>query len=492
MALGSARSSSESISSGNDESPVVSQHPIASLTTRDLFFLTALFLVESSVVGILISMHMKGERMFTTFLSSRPGVVFMCAGVTLLLGGVAVVRRYLQNKQSPSRQFRLIVTMNLVTVLLMLLTGEMMIRVSARDSLEGETLGNKELLPKNWNTVTLRNRQLLDETLARLTYLIYDDRLGWTVGPSRRSANGLYYSSSEGVRAPREGVSFAQLTKQTRIALVGDSFTFGEDVAYEDTWGSRLENALGDEFQVLNFGVGSYGLDQAFLRYSEDVRAWKPKIVILSLISADVRRTMSVYPFIAAPHWQIPFSKPRLILRDGVLKKLNVPPLPPQAIFSKGSISELSYLEYDEGYNQSHWPSGAAQVSYLARAVMTWFPRWVPVGSDVRNDALVTVNASIIKAFVQSVVEIGAVPMVVYFPREELTKPQSSLPLGKRVLQHAGVPYTDVTSCLLELEPRDRFAPGGHYSPEGNAAVTKCLIKDVRESIAHIGFSGAS
>lgn len=492
MASDSTCSSGESTLLGNDRSTVSPPDSSSSLTNRDLFFLGSLFLAELSGAAILIAMHMKGERLFTTFLSSRPGVVLVCAGVTLFLSGAVIVRRYLGNKQVPSRQFPFIVTMNLVTVLLMLLSGELTIRALTRPSLEGEVLGKQDLVPKNWHAVAHRNRQLLDKAGERLTYLVYDDRLGWTVGSNRRSANGLYYSSSEGMRASGEGISFAEPTRQTRIALVGDSFTFGEDVAYEDTWGFLLEKALGEEFQVLNFGVGSYGLDQAFLRYREDVRAWNPKIVILSLISADVRRTMSVYPFIAAPHWQIPFSKPRLILRDGALMQLNAPALPPQEIFSKGAISELPFLEYDGGYHRSQWLQDAAQVSYLARAVMTWFPRWEPVSSDVTNDALMTVNASVVKAFVQSVTEIGAVPIVVYFPREELSKPQLSLSLGKRVLQHAGVSYTDVTPCLLELEPQARFAQGGHYSPGGNAAVTKCLINDVREAVTRIGSSRPS
>lgn len=178
MALDSARSSRESGSTGNDGSTVGSQQPSALFMNQELFFLASLFLVELSVAGILIAMHMKGERIFIVFLSSRPGVVFLCAGVTLLLGGVAVVRRYLENRQAPSRQFRLIVTMNLVTALLILLMGEVLVRVSARDSLEGEVLGKKELVPKNWNAVMLRNRQLLDEAGARLTYLVHDDRLG--------------------------------------------------------------------------------------------------------------------------------------------------------------------------------------------------------------------------------------------------------------------------------------------------------------------------
>ncbi|UVT16979.1 MAG: SGNH/GDSL hydrolase family protein [Nitrospira sp.] len=287
-----------------------------------------------------------------------------------------------------------------------------------------------------------------------------------------------------GTACAPEGVSLTTVTERTRIALVGDSFTFGEDVAYEDTWGHLLEQALGSDAQVLNAGVGSYGLDQAFLRYNEDVRRWSPKVVILSFISADVVRTMSVYPFIAAPHWQIPFSKPRLVLRDGGLHTLNIPPVAPEAIFSKGSISELPFLEQDKGYIDSQWLQNSAQLSYLARAFMTLFPRWSPVLSDVSDETLVTLNASILKAFIGSVSETGAIPMVVYFPREELERPNLSLPLGKRVLQHAGIDYTDVTPCLLEVEPNNRFALGGHYSPKGNAAVTKCLTEVVRQAVA--------
>jgi len=48
---------------------------------------------------------------------------------------------------------------------------------------------------------------------------------------------------------------------------VGDSFTFGQEVTYEESWGYLLEKALGSEFQVLNFGVAMYGVDQAYLRY---------------------------------------------------------------------------------------------------------------------------------------------------------------------------------------------------------------------------------
>ena len=86
---------------------------------------------------------------------------------------------------------------------------------------------------------------------------------------------------------------------------------------YEETWGHYLEKALGSEFQVSNFGVPGYGVDQTYLRYEKDARMWNPKIVIFGLISHDVERTMFVYPFLALPEWNTPFSKSRFILREG-------------------------------------------------------------------------------------------------------------------------------------------------------------------------------
>jgi hypothetical protein len=185
--------------------------------------------------------------------------------------------------------------MNLVTVFLILITGEIAMRIVTRSSPEGETLGSTVLRPKNWETFALHNRKLLERGAGDLSYLVYDNLMGWTVGPNRRSANGLYFSSAEGIRAPHVGVSFAKLTKETRIALVGDSYTFGEEVRYEDTFGYLLEKALGPEFQVLNFGVVGYGVDQAYLRYEKDIRQWKPKVVIFNFIAADLDRSLTVY-----------------------------------------------------------------------------------------------------------------------------------------------------------------------------------------------------
>jgi len=273
---------------------------------------------------------------------------------------------------------------------------------------------------------------------------------------------------------------------------VGDSFTFGQEVAYQDTWGYLLEKALGSEFQVLNFGVPGYGVDQAYLRYQKDVRIWKPKIVIYGFMSHAVMRTMIVYPFLSLPNWNFPFSKPRFIFGDAELKEINVPALAPEIIFSKGSISELPFLGYDRGYKQSDWQESLSHLPYLARLFVSQFPRWSEVNPDVSDEALVSVNASILKAFVRSVAQSEAIPIVVYLPQGiEFTGPSSSLPIGKRVLHETNIAYTDLTPCLLELNPADRFVPSGqHYSPQGNATIANCLRSVVNEALAVPTFGG--
>ena len=459
-----------------------------------LFFLASLFLGELSIMAIVMAIHMKGERPFAVFLSSKSGIVFLLAIVVSLIAVAFIICQYLASKRSQLSHFRLIVTMNLITMILILITVEVSLRLISHSVKEGEAINDTVLLPKKWDKIASHFRERLTPTGNPITfsggwdpktsysYVVYDDLLGWTIGPNRRSAHSLYASSSEGIRAPHKDVTFAEATGKMRIALVGDSYTFGEEVAYEQTWGYFLERALGPGFQVLNFGVPAYGLDQAYLRFEKDVPMWKPNIVILGFISHDLMRTMSVYPFIRFSTWELPFLKPRFILRDGVLKRVNVPPVAPEAIFSRGSISELPFLDYDSGYKPGDWKKSLYHHSALARLFVSWFPRWSVKSSDVSDQATVSVNASILKAFIRSATQMGAIPIVVYFPQEELQAPNPNS-TGKLLLREADIPSTDPTPCLLELNSADRFLIN-HYSPQANEKVAKCLKDVVVQNLA--------
>ena len=303
-------------------------------------------------MAIAMAIHMKGERTFAVFLSSKPGLVFLLAISISLVAGALIIYEYLASKRSQSSHFRLIVTMNLITGILVMITVEVSLRLISHSVKEGEAVNGTVLLPKRWENVAMYFRENPTLRSNPYPYVVYDDLMGWTIGPNRRSAHSLYASSSEGIRAPHKDVTFAEATGKMRIALVGDSYTFGEEVAYEQTWGYFLERALGPGFQVLNFGVPAYGLDQAYLRFEKDVPMWKPNIVILGFISHDLMRTMSVYPFIRFSTWELPFSKPRFILRDGVLKRVNVPPVAPKPSFRGDRFLSFPFLTMIAATNQ--------------------------------------------------------------------------------------------------------------------------------------------
>lgn len=114
----------------------------------------------------------------------------------------------------------------------------------------------------------------------------------------------------------------------TRIALLGDSFTFGSGVPVEDIFATVLENLLNEStgnaepaFEVLNFGVGAYTTRDEAAVLQHKALAWRPDLVMIAYVLNDPQ----IDP-VQPPHYQ--FQKPRLwqysyLLRYVALKKTN-------------------------------------------------------------------------------------------------------------------------------------------------------------------------
>ena len=456
---------------------------VAAKTT--LLLLACLFLFELALILMVMAIYMKAERSFPTFLASKPGIVFLLAIGLLLLAGAIITYQYLATPQLHMRHLRSIVIINLVTTALLLLTVEITLRAKSVSSQEGEVLFGTVLRPLNWPKVALHYRGLIDHQSGQLSYLVHDDTLGWTVGPDKKKVDGLYSTDSNGIRISHSEMGFTKLGRKTPIALMGDSHTFGQEVAYEDTWGYMLEKSLGAEFQVLNFGVPGYGMDQAFLRFERNVRSWKPRILVYALNSGAINRALIVYPFFSRPDWNLPFSKPRLILQDGEVKTINIPALSGETIFIQPSVLDLPFLKYDIGYKQSDWQHKPYHFSYLARLFVSRFPRWSLVSPAVSDEALLSLNISILRAFVRSAEQSGVIPIVVHLPQPPEVERPALTRIGKQVLEKAHIQYVDLMPCLLKLNPADRLVPSGdHYSPHANAAIANCLRNAVNESIA--------
>jgi hypothetical protein len=90
-----------------------------------------------------------------------------------------------------------------------------------------------------------------------------------------------------------------------RIAFMGDSMIEAFQVPFEKTAGQVLENKLNRiltpendrNFEVLNFGVGNYGLGQMFLIYKEIASKFQPDYVLVFLNDYLLERTIEFQRF---------------------------------------------------------------------------------------------------------------------------------------------------------------------------------------------------
>jgi hypothetical protein len=404
----------------------------------------------------------------------------------VLAAGTYLGVSYRRSRGPGQKTFTFTLVANLMAVLPLLLAGEIAVRlISVRTSL-GPTVAGTRLLPRSWEVTRLRNAQLLQSAPPETGYFVGDTLLGWTVGRSRSGKGGMYLSSTEGIRSPRQGMSYADNRAPQRVALVGDSFTFSFEGPFEDSWGAALDSALGARAVVLNFGVDGYGVDQSYLRYLRDVRPWHPNVTVFGFIQHDFTRTQSVYAFITFPEWGYPFSKPRFVLRAGKPALQNTPLVSAEAIIRKASVTDLPFLGLDAGYDPAEWQWHPWYASYLLRYLTSRFPRYPLERPEFSETARVRVSTALLRDFVQSATADGTIPILVYFPaRSDFDEPGlSAKDSVLAALRASGIPTVDLTSCVAAVGRPQVFIPGRpHYAGAANRAVARCLLPKVQQAL---------
>lgn len=91
-----------------------------------------------------------------------------------------------------------------------------------------------------------------------------------------------------GFRGPEPG---PETPASVRIVALGDSVTFGNDLAWEDAWPSALQHRLrvpGRGIEVLNLGLGGYDTQQEVATLEDLGLALRPSVVILGYCVNDV------------------------------------------------------------------------------------------------------------------------------------------------------------------------------------------------------------
>jgi len=157
--------------------------------------------------------------------------------------------------------------------------------------------------------------------------LIPDSLLGWAPNPIFKSSDGLYVYNRNGIRT-RNILDEIPPKNKLRIAIFGDSYSHGDEVAFENTIGNYLEELLNQSkinAEVINFAISGYGIDQAFLRWKLIDEQFNPDIVILGVQFENAKRNINLLRPFYYFTTEIPYSKPRFLLEGNALQFLPNP-----------------------------------------------------------------------------------------------------------------------------------------------------------------------
>ncbi len=254
-----------------------------------------------------------------------------------------------------------------------------------------------------------------------------------------------------------------------RIMVVGDSITFGVGVEKEETFSQQIENLT--EFEVLNFGIPSFGTEFEVALVKEFGEELRPDIVLLvftnindfydngtkTLDSCVDSNTSSVFRFLF-----VDFVKTN-IGKIPLLKKFLV-----QSGFARNYLpNDVMMLKIDGGgFPEEAW--------------------------SLKN------TENLLKEFKQVSDNLGAVPILVYVPsaaqvnenvldlfsktyQEDFNNNRPNIIL-KAMVERLGLNFVDTTVALRTADDYDMyFYPTGHLTVKGNKVVGKTIIDYVNE-----------
>ncbi len=339
--------------------------------------------------------------------------------------------------------------------------------------------GKNAYLPLALNDIDSR-------TIPEETRAAFDHRLGWEP----------HHPNDEGYRG--EPKDF----QQAALAVFGDSYTQGHP-RIEKSWPYRLEQQLGRP--VLNFGVGGYGTDQAYLRFEERyVGKLHTPYAALFVMPENIGRIVNRYRgFHRRQH--VSFTKPMFHKSsDGKISLLPNPLTLPDELTKLGDMRFLKEIGIHDYWFQYYQNYGLNQ--YVKFPYSYQFVKAIPYYTQLFYNRRIKLNYAyaalykdqralevldyILNAFATRAEKLGVVPMIGFLPaRENMVRYQET---GKAVYQDY---VRDLASRdrVLVIDGLDFFAPylergadpssffisdqNGHYNAIGEDVVSEGMYR---------------
>lgn len=373
-----------------------------------------------------------------------------------------------------------------VGVLLSILTTGLLLEIALRVAFRPNA-GQRYLFSAPWRfLVPLDPPRIPDPRPKPGAYIRYDANLGWTLGENG-SEPPLYYADQRGIRcskAAHDGGVGAGDASAVDIITLGDSFTHGDEVSFDDSWPELLRARAG--VRLLNLGVGGYGVDQAALRFQHS--GLQARTVLLGVIAGDFDRAVSsVFQITTGNALQ---SKPLFRFDPDGAHILNQPAAAGETLrreFEMGEQSALLRMSLD--FEPLLFRRDGLDSLYLHRvpkSALAW--RRMNKTPAYRSGDERFEHGVKVLLYLRELVEARGGRLTVVFLESEYSimdrtrLPTPWQPLRDR-LAREGIGVIDATEPIALLYGRGRdlaFNRGGlHYTPEANRAVASLLAEEL-------------
>jgi hypothetical protein len=271
------------------------------------------------------------------------------------------------------------------------------------------------------------------------SYWVTDPQIGWRMRP--HVSFGLYQSNAEGFRGPTD---LGSTKSCNRIVFVGDSFTYGIGVPYEQTFAALIEAQTSGSC-VTNMGLPGFGLDQIWQTVRTQALPVHPHLVVVAFIGEDLGRSEEAYRDMEG------FNKPTFKLVDGLLVPKNVEDRPNFAV---------RFLEH----HSSLW----RLVRFSDRELSRFYPH-----GEYWN-----LNTAILDA-IQADCSAAKVPVLfIYIP----TRAWGKFPALHTYLDQARINFIDLSLGQFALA-RDMYSEDDlHLNEKGNRQVANAILSWIHAS----------
>jgi lysophospholipase L1-like esterase len=264
------------------------------------------------------------------------------------------------------------------------------------------------------------------------------------------------YHYSQKITTNGAGFRFTGNSKApNKIMVIGDSVTFGVGVDDLDSYPAQLQNLVGNDYQVLNYGVGDWGFAEYYLTYKRYVSRVHPRLIILGVFPAND------FADLMASSWP-----------GKAQGKLPQPPLKRRDVFvdQHGSLRSTDWTYQVPGLRELKTFVFINQV--LVRRLSVWKDRLFDHFNALPTEQL---SLKIIAAMAKNhqLVVLLLPARQGYRDKRFLRKVEN---YRKQLAQIKGVYLLDLFS-LIQPRAGELYVDPNHFNPAGNRLVAKQIYE---------------